>query len=197
VPTERLDGGSLSPDPTIPLGFGSRDPAVRSGLQGLSPLSEELVMWGPEAHLRISTFAGQYGLPPYLVSSARCIVLIDDAVLVIEHPDGTVGVLPGGRVEPGESWPDAACREVYEETGVVLRPDALELVGLLHLEHLNDVAAGHPYPHPDFLQLVFGVEQPVRRSAGSIPTAATSSARGCTPSMNARTCRCLLPTGHY
>ena len=137
------------------LGFGNRDPSVRSGLKGLTRLSEELLVWGPDIRLRVSTYAGRYELPPYLVSSVRCIVLVDERVLVMEDADGMIGVLPGGRIEPGETWAETACREVHEETGVAVQPASLEPLGFVHLEHLNDAAQGHPYPNPDFLQLIF------------------------------------------
>ncbi len=137
------------------IGFGSRDPAVAVGLGDLPALSEEFATWGADIRLRIRAYAGIYALPPYLVSSVRCIVFVEQQVLVIEDAGGMVGVLPGGRLEPGEGWAAAACREVHEETGVVLLPDSLQPLGFLHLEHVNDVADEHRYPHPDFFQVVF------------------------------------------
>lgn len=67
------------------------------------------------------------------------------AVAVVPGPDGTLTfvaqqrgplaghwVLPGGRVEPGESVPDAARREVLEEAGCRLGPIRLAGVYEMH-----------------------------------------------------------------
>lgn len=40
--------------------------------------------------------------------------------------------LPGGHVEAGESLRAAAVREMAEETGLRLAPDALEQIGVIH-----------------------------------------------------------------
>ena len=42
-------------------------------------------------------------------------------VLLARHTEGDVWLLPGGAVEPGETPADAAVREMWEETGLVVR----------------------------------------------------------------------------
>jgi phosphatase NudJ len=54
----------------------------------------------------------------------------DRFLLVHERKHGQLWYLPAGRVEPGESFFDAAVRETLEETGVPVRLD-----GLLRVEH--------------------------------------------------------------
>ncbi|QGG93961.1 NUDIX hydrolase [Actinomarinicola tropica] len=40
-------------------------------------------------------------------------------VLLVHRPRHEDWSLPKGKLDPGESWEDAACREIEEETGVV------------------------------------------------------------------------------
>jgi 8-oxo-dGTP pyrophosphatase MutT (NUDIX family) len=42
-------------------------------------------------------------------------------VLLARHSEGDVWLLPGGSVEPGETPADAAVREMWEETGLLVR----------------------------------------------------------------------------
>ena len=54
----------------------------------------------------------------------------DRFLLVQEKKLGQPWYLPAGRVEPGETIADGACRETLEETGVRVR-----LTGILRIEH--------------------------------------------------------------
>jgi phosphatase NudJ len=51
-------------------------------------------------------------------------------LLVHENKRGQLWYLPAGRVEPGETFVAAACRETLEESGV-----PVELEGILRVEH--------------------------------------------------------------
>lgn len=59
---------------------------------------------------------------------ARCVILQDDCILMVrQHHDGReFWTLPGGGVEEGESFEQAAVREVLEECGL-----AVKIVGLV------------------------------------------------------------------
>ena len=60
-----------------------------------------------------------------------------DGVLLGRHRRRTVE-LPGGTVEPGESWSEAVVRELAEETGLTALPENVRLLGTL-LDHVGDV----------------------------------------------------------
>jgi 8-oxo-dGTP diphosphatase len=64
------------------------------------------------------------------VRAAGGVVLRDGSVLVVHRPEYDDWTLPKGKLEPGESWHEAACREVEEETG--LDCEAGEEVGRTH-----------------------------------------------------------------
>lgn len=115
--------------------------------------------------LRISAYTSPAALPDELVVSVRCLVLVDDQLVVCTNADGFSHPWPGGRREPGESHAETARREVLEETGWLLDPRSLRPLGWLHLEHQRPQPDEHPYPHPDFLQVVY-VGRAADRSGG-------------------------------
>ncbi|MBA2629472.1 MAG: NUDIX hydrolase [Thermoleophilaceae bacterium] len=55
------------------------------------------------------------------VRAAGGVVLRDGLVLVVHRPDYDDWTLPKGKLDEGESWEQAALREVEEETGVRCR----------------------------------------------------------------------------
>ncbi|MHB9860665.1 NUDIX domain-containing protein [Streptomyces sp. YIM S03343] len=60
----------------------------------------------------------------------------DRVVLLQRGPDAKFGQglwdLPVGKSEPGESVIGTAVRELYEETGLVVAPEALEVAHIVH-----------------------------------------------------------------
>ena len=61
----------------------------------------------------------------------------DRFLLVHEAKHGQLWYLPAGRVEPGESFAEAAMRETLEESGV-----RIELDGILKIEHTPSTPGG-------------------------------------------------------
>ena len=59
--------------------------------------------------------------------SVTCIVLDGNTVLLQLREDFRIWGFPGGGVEPGERWEDAAVRETWEETGY--QTELVRLVG--------------------------------------------------------------------
>ncbi|MET8563830.1 NUDIX domain-containing protein [Streptomyces flaveolus] len=72
----------------------------------------------------------------------------DGRLLVVRTKGRDAFYLPGGKIEPGETPRQALVREVREELGLQLRPDALE--------HLTTVAApAHARPGVRLLMQCF------------------------------------------
>lgn len=128
-------------------------PELQSFLEGRSAVSTEQAIWGNgEVHLSIDCYLTGDEAPDELVTSARCVVLAVDAVLVMSEP-GANHILPGGRREPGETASEAVVREVREEAGFEIAP--LRQLGLLHHHHVTPKPDPYFYPYPDFLQVVY------------------------------------------
>jgi 8-oxo-dGTP pyrophosphatase MutT (NUDIX family) len=65
------------------------------------------------------------------LSTAMGVVLDDRRrVLLGRRNDTGNWTLPGGIIDPGEQPADAACREIYEETGVIAVPEVLTTVSV-------------------------------------------------------------------
>jgi 8-oxo-dGTP diphosphatase len=63
----------------------------------------------------------------------NCLTPYGDGFVMLQKPRRGWWVLPGGKVDPDETWPMAAKREMFEEVGLVV--DNLRLRGI-HLIHI-------------------------------------------------------------
>jgi 8-oxo-dGTP pyrophosphatase MutT (NUDIX family) len=133
-------------------GYGSRHPDLVARLAGLVPAAESDLAWSGGVRVHAAAYPGAAARPPELVSSVRCIVQVDGRIVLCHTPDGD-HIWPGGRCEPGETFEQTARREVHEETG--WQVGALRPLGFLHFRLLTPPPPDSPYPHPDFLQLVY------------------------------------------
>lgn len=71
---------------------------------------------------------------------AVVVVPVDGGVLAVRRaipPQVGHLALPGGFVNWGETWQQAACREVYEETNLVILPEELSLLELISVPEGN------------------------------------------------------------
>lgn len=64
--------------------------------------------------------------------SVRGIVVRGGKVLMIHSRKYDYYKFPGGGMEPGESFEDALCREVAEESGFSVCPESIREYGLVH-----------------------------------------------------------------
>jgi ADP-ribose pyrophosphatase YjhB (NUDIX family) len=129
---------------------------LRTYLAGCKPLADESVTWADgHIELQLTTYITEAIPPIEYVTSVRCLLFREDTVLVQRDLDG-MHVLPGGRREGDESVEQTLRRELLEETGWTI--DAPQLLGCVHFHHLTPRPAGHVYPYPDFVQVVFMAE---------------------------------------
>jgi ADP-ribose pyrophosphatase YjhB (NUDIX family) len=123
-------------------------------LDRLTPTATQHIVWPGGVAVDVAAYPTPTAVPDELVTSIRCIVRVGDRIVLCHAPDEP-HIWPGGRREPGETYGQTARREVHEETGWLIDPDELLLFGFLHLRLVEPPPPDHPYPHPDFLQLVY------------------------------------------
>jgi 8-oxo-dGTP pyrophosphatase MutT (NUDIX family) len=141
-------------------------------------IASTTVPWVPVQHrfdLLISST-----LPPPAQTTSAFVFLVDAAERTLFAEVGGERSrgwdVPGGHVDPGESAPEAAARELAEETGYHLDSAGLALLGSQRITLLAPAPAGYRYP--DIAHLVFftaraaGIGQPTSPPAGSECTAA-------------------------
>lgn len=137
--------------------------ALDALIAGTTPIYEGETRWGPMVHLAVRIFASEILPPADLVTSVRGVVFKAARVVVV---DDTIEshVMPGGRMEAGETILQTLERELLEECGWTM--PAPRLFGMIHFRHLSLRPDGYRYPYPDFLHLLFvGEAGEYRRAA--------------------------------
>lgn len=66
----------------------------------------------------------------------NCLAIVDGQIVMLQKPRRGWWVLPGGKVDVAETWPEAAAREMQEETGLTV--GGLELFGVHRLRITGD-----------------------------------------------------------
>jgi 8-oxo-dGTP pyrophosphatase MutT (NUDIX family) len=137
-------------------GFGTRHPAVAGLLASENAAVSHRIEWlNGTLPLQVNAYTSiRRDLPGEVLTSVRCLVRVEDRIVLCETRDGDRHIVPGGRRIDGESFEQTAAREVHEETGWLLRPESVRTLGWLHLQNLNDAPLSSSLPYPDFLQLV-------------------------------------------
>lgn len=127
-------------------------------LHGLAPAYVENVLWHEvQIKLEVRTYLTDRPAPQEFTSSGRCILFSSERVLVMSNPSGK-HILPGGRIEPGESISTATIRELREETGLLVTD--LRQIGILVFQHLTPRPSDYRFPYPIFLNAIFMTEVP-------------------------------------
>lgn len=125
--------------------------ALERFLTSFSTGTTDTITWGA-SQIRVAGHLSRDLPPLQYVTSVRAIIVRGDQVLTVRDPNG-VHVTPGGRIESGESLEEALRRELLEETGWSLLN--ISLLGFAHFHHLTPKPPEHPFPYPDFFQLVY------------------------------------------
>ncbi|MBT8159907.1 MULTISPECIES: NUDIX domain-containing protein [Arthrobacter] len=75
-----------------------------------------------------------------IIVSAVCVYDRSGRLLTVRKRGTDKFMHPGGKPEPGETAAQAASRELFEEVGIVVGPDALELLGTWLAVAANEAA---------------------------------------------------------
>lgn len=130
--------------------------------------------WIPAKHRVELVMTADHPRERELVTAAFGLIFDVHDRLLLTHVNlpGRGWDVPGGHIDSGEHPVEAAAREVEEETGYVVPPDILKLIGWQRFTLLEAPPDWYPYPFPLSYTLMFAAQtgqggQPVEPPAGS------------------------------
>ena len=131
----------------------SSSPAIATFLSNYTAVATEHMDWhSVKIKLVASAYLTHDLPPPDYITSVRSLVFHNGSILLMRNRDGA-RILPGGRLESGETLLDALRREIYEEAGVQITD--IQRLGFVHLRHQTPKPPQYAYPYPDFFWPVF------------------------------------------
>lgn len=132
------------------------DPRLLAFIADLTPIEAESGKW-PDGHEFVLSSYFTEAVPPLdLVTSVRAVVVRNGGLLVFDDDVGP-HIIPGGRVEAGETPLVTLTRELREEIGCEISGEPA-LLGFIRVHHAGPKPQGYPYPFPDDLHLMYLVE---------------------------------------
>jgi 8-oxo-dGTP pyrophosphatase MutT (NUDIX family) len=145
-PTERAAVEALRRQVTALVGVDARERRSRTAfLAALDVLAHPLDQYADATHV-----------------TASAVVLSSAGVLLHRHKRLGMWVQPGGHVDAGETVAQAACREVFEETGLV----AAHTSDPPRVAHIDVHAGGRGHTHLDVRYLLSAPPDPPRPPPG-------------------------------
>lgn len=141
--------------------------AIASFLSNYTAVATEHMDWhSVKIKLVASAYVTHELPPPDYITSVRTLVFHNGSILLLRNRDGA-RILPGGRLEYGETLLDALHREIREEAGVRIRD--IHRLGFVHLRHQTPRPPQYAYPYPDFFWLVFRSHAHSKRALPQAP----------------------------
>lgn len=87
-----------------------------------------------------------------ICGSSYVIPFVSDSHCLVTRRSNGQWVLPGGTLEPGETWEEAGRRELMEETGSI--PGNLHPIGMYYCVSQRDLPRLSHFPHPKHVRVV-------------------------------------------